>query len=331
MIIFTKKKLLAIATAAFMISGCSSNEGASNQATADQTQETVRIGYPNILSVAPAIIAEKQKLMEEQGIKAEFYQFANGPDLNKALASGKLDIAYTGIPVVVNWASKGSDISVIAKVGDGEFGLIAKEDSSITQASDLESKKIGFLGRGTGSDILVRGFLLPEAQLDETSVSLMEMKMPTMEPAITKGTIDAALLGEPFVTFAELRGLKVVQKIPDPAVVVVAHNEFVEEHGDAVEKFMQGHQESIDYINEKPTEAAAVLAEAFEVPEIKADGKTWTPAEVMEQALAKQKYEAGFSDDDFSFYQQLADANYQLKLIDKPFEIKSVFNLKWMK
>jgi ABC-type nitrate/sulfonate/bicarbonate transport system substrate-binding protein len=147
MLKFTKKTLISLLTtvtvAVSVITGCSSNQTV-NQEQDKQEQDTVKIGYTNILSMAPAVIAEKQKLMEKQGIKAEFYQFANGPDLNKALSSGKLDIAYTGIPVVVNWASRGADIKVIAKVGDGEFGLLAKEDSTITQPSDLEGKKSGF-------------------------------------------------------------------------------------------------------------------------------------------------------------------------------------------
>ncbi|OLN22176.1 hypothetical protein BTO30_10510 [Domibacillus antri] len=158
MLTFTKKKLAAVAAAVLMMGGCSSNQAAPEPAAADQAQQTIKIGYPNILSMAPAIIAEKQKLMEEQGLHAEFYQFANGPDLNKALSSGKLDVAYTGIPVVVNWASRGADISVIAKVGEGEFGLLTKGDAEITGPLDLKGKKVGFLGKGTGSDILVRGF-----------------------------------------------------------------------------------------------------------------------------------------------------------------------------
>ncbi|OLN22177.1 hypothetical protein BTO30_10515 [Domibacillus antri] len=157
------------------------------------------------------------------------------------------------------------------------------------------------------------------------------MKMPIMEQAIMNGAVDAAFTGEPFITYAELRGLKVVKKLPDPAVVVVARNDFAKEHGEVVEKFMKGHLASIDYIHENQKESAAALAKAFKVPEIEAAGKTWTPAEVMEKALANQQYEAAFSDEDFNFYQQLADANYKLKLIDQPFDVQSVFDLNWIK
>jgi NitT/TauT family transport system substrate-binding protein len=136
---------------------------------------------------------------------------------------------------------------------------------------------------------------------------------------------------EPFVTFAELRGLKVVKQLPDPAVVVAARKSFAKDHGELVQQFMQGHLASISYINDHPKESAAVLAKSFNVPKIEANGKTWTSAEVMERALTKQHFEAKFSDKDFAFYQQLADANLRLKMIDKPFTVKSIFDLTWVK
>ncbi|WP_424768248.1 ABC transporter substrate-binding protein [Paenibacillus sp. sgz302251] len=310
----------------FMIAGCS-----SKQSVAPKQNEVIRIGYINLISMAPAIIAEKQNLMQKQGIKAEFYSFGNGPDLNKALTSGKVDFAYTGIPVAVNWASRGADIEVIAKVGDGKFGLLTKDNPTTSQTFDLKGKKIGFLGKGTGSDILIRGFLLPEEHLEENSVNLVEMTMTNMEQSLINNTIDAALAGEPYVTFAELRGLKVVKQLPDPAIVVLVGKSFAKEHGDLVEKFIQGHLASISYINEHPKESAEVLSKSFNVPEIKAEGKTWTPAEAMEKAMTKHQFAAKFSGDDIKFYQQIADANLRLKLIDKPFDINSIMNLTWIK
>ncbi|TWI54689.1 ABC transporter substrate-binding protein [Halalkalibacter nanhaiisediminis] len=339
MFTFTKKRfaiLFSIITvAALIMTGCGTNQSATNQTAKEEAgqepkQDVIKIGYPTILAMAPAIIAEKKKMMEEQGLEAEYYEFANGPDLNKALSAGELDFAYTGIPVVVNWASRGAEIEVISKVGDGEFGLITKEDSQVTEPNDLAGKTIGNLGKGTGSDILLRGFFLPENELTESDVSLMDMKMPLMEQAVANGTIDAALTAEPFVTFAELRGLKVVEKLPEPAVVVIVRKSFAEENADLVEKFVQGHIASVAYLNEKPEEAAAVLAETFNLPEIKSTGKTWTATEVMEKALANQHYEAEFSEEDFAFYQELADANHRLELIDEPFDIQSIFNLTWV-
>lgn len=323
------------------LTGCGTNQSVSpspNQATESTpaaepaANAVIRIGYISIISMAPAIIAEKQKLMEAQGIKAEFYPFANGPDLNKALSSGKLDFAYTGIPVAVNWASRGADIEVIAKVGDGKFGLLAKDNPTNSQAFDFKGKKIGFLGKGTGSDILLRGFLLPEEKLDETSVNLMEMTFANMEQAINNNAVDAALSSEPFVTFAELRGLKVVKQLPDPAIVVLVRKTFAKDNGDLVKKFMQGHLASIAYINEHKKESAEVLSKSLNVPEIKAaDGKTRTPAAAMEIALTKHQYAAQFTDSDFAFYQQIADANHRLKLIDQPLDIKTIMNLTWIK
>ncbi|WP_424767681.1 ABC transporter substrate-binding protein [Paenibacillus sp. sgz302251] len=336
MLSFNKKAyagfLVLFIFAVAVMSGCGTNQAAhsTNELSAEQARETIRIGYINILAMAPAIIAEKQKLMEEQGLKAEFYSFANGLELNEALTSGRLDIAYSGLPVAVRWSSRGAEIEIIAKVGEGKFGLLAQQDPADAEPFDWEGKKIGYIGKGTGSDILIRGFLLPDEGLIETSVQLVKMEMASMEQAILSGTVDAALSGEPFVTLAELRELKVVSELPEPAVVVLAHKSFTADHPDLVAKFMIGHKAAISYLNDNAKDAAEVLAKFFNIPAIEAQSKTWTPQDVMAKALLKQRYEAEFSEEDYLFYQQLANANYQLKMINEPFDIKAIMNLTWI-
>ncbi|GAF06387.1 ABC transporter substrate-binding protein [Paenibacillus pini] len=203
-----------------------------------QVQE-IKVGYVNLIAAAPAIIAKEKKLLDKQGLKAEFFSFANGPDLYKALSSGKLDIAYAGMPAAINWSSRGAEFKIIAKVDQGKNGLFTKESSDIKQASDLKGKKLGNLVKGSGVDYLIRAVLLPEAQLNDQSVTLVQLETANMETAVTNGTIDAAVAGEPFLTFAELRGLKVVEELPDPAFVVLGSNAFLKDHSDAAKKFIQ--------------------------------------------------------------------------------------------
>jgi NitT/TauT family transport system substrate-binding protein len=333
MITNVKKRLLAISSALILVVGLLAGCGAiEEEETASQEEkETIKIGYVNILSMASAIIAEKQGLISKQGLESEFYSFANGADLYKALASGKLDIAFAGVPPTVNWASRGAEIKAIAKVGDGKFGLMTPAESAISQASDLKGKKLGTVIKGSGVDLLVRGFLLPEGGTDETQTTLVEMKMPNMEQAILNGNIDAAVAGEPFITFAELRGLKVVKELPDPAILVIAREAYLKEHPEAVKKFISGHIESIKLINEDKKKASEILAKAFNVAEIKTAEKTWSPEEIMEKALERHVFNHQFGESDFEFYQQIADANYKLKMIEKPFEVKSVFDTTWIK
>ncbi|UOF92442.1 aliphatic sulfonate ABC transporter substrate-binding protein [Fodinisporobacter ferrooxydans] len=326
--ISSNKRIIGTFAAVFMVAAILSGCGAGGTATKNSQGENgksavqdIKIGYVDILADAPAIIAKEKHTMDQQGVKSEFFAFENGPDLYKALSSGKLDFAYAGVPAAVNWLSRGAQFKIIAKVDDGKFGLLTKASSGIRQPSDLKGKKLGNVVKGSGVDLLVRGFLLPEAGLNQQSVTLVQMNMANMEQAIDNGAIDAAVAGEPFLTFAELRGLKVVKELPDPGMVVLAREAFLKEHPDLVKTFMQGHIASIDFIHQHQQEAAAILAKSFHVPEIKNNGKNYTPTQIMMAAMKRNAFDAAFTNNDIQFYKKIADTNLKLKLIDKPLDI----------
>ncbi|MWV43907.1 transporter substrate-binding domain-containing protein [Paenibacillus sp. HJL G12] len=324
----------SLVLAAALTAGCGgkdkSGEAASGAGQKEQVQE-IKVGYVNLLAAAPAIIAKEKDLLGKQGLKAEFFSFANGPDLYKALSSGKLDVAYAGMPAAVNWGSRGAEFKIIAKVDDGKNGVLTKPSSGIQQPADLKGKKIGNLVKGSGVDYLIRAVLLPEGQLSDQDVTLVQMETSNMESAITNGTIDAAVAGEPFLTFAELRGLKVVKELPDPAFVVLGSNSFLKDHADTAKKFIQGHIASIEDLNQNTEADAEVLAKAFNVPEIKGTDKTYTPAEVMAQALKRNQFSYQLSDEDLKYYQEIADNSYKIKSLEKPLEVSTIIDTTWIK
>jgi len=329
----------SLVLAVVITTGCGNSNTNKQAEVADKSQEgtqtqqvqEIKVGYVNLIAAAPAIIAKEKKLLDKQGLKAEFFSFKNGPDLYKALSSGKLDIAYAGMPAAVNWGSRGAEFTIIAKVDQGKNGLFTKESSGITQAADLKGKKLGNLVKGSGVDYLIRAVLLPEGQLDDQSVNLVQMETPNMETAITNGTIDAAVAGEPFLTFAELRGLKVVKELPDPAFVVLGSNAFLKDQPDAVNKFIQGHIASIEDLNQNTQEDAELLAKAFNVPEIKGIDKTYTPTEVITQALKRNKFEYKFTNEDLKYYQEVADNSFTIKSIEKQLDVSTIIDTTWIK
>ncbi|WP_158023550.1 ABC transporter substrate-binding protein [Domibacillus antri] len=320
--------LLTIIT--LILAGCGGNSE-TDEAAEENAGETIRIGYVNILSNAPAVIAESEKLIDAQGLKSEFYSFSNGPDLYKALSSGKLDIAYAGVPAAVNWVSRGAEIKAIAKVSDGKFGLMVNPDSGIESVEDLKGKKIGSIVKGSGADVLLRGLVLPEANLAESDVTITQMQMPVMEQALSKGSVDAAVAAEPFLSIAELRGVNVIKEMPDPALVILATEDLLSSQPETVEKFMAGHKESIQFIQENKDEAADILVNNYNVPGITdQNGKAWEAKDVLLKALERHSFDDKITEEDFAFYQEVADMNYELKMIEQPFDVEAMFDQGWV-
>jgi NitT/TauT family transport system substrate-binding protein len=98
-----------------------------------------------------------------------------------------------------------------------------------------------------------------------------------------------------------------------------------------VNKFLQGHKASIEAMNTNDKDISEVLAKSFNVPEISSNGKTYAPAEVMQKALQRNKFDYKITDADMKFYQEVADTNLKLKLIDKPLDMTKVIDRSWIK
>ncbi|MCF8567291.1 ABC transporter substrate-binding protein [Alicyclobacillus tolerans] len=326
----SKKTILSLTSIALFsmagVSGCGQNP-AQSKAAGDPV---VHIGYVKILGEAPAIIGKDEGIFKKDGINAQFYAFANGPDLYKAMASQQIDIGYAGIPQAVAWGSRGMQIKVIANVESGQFGLVTKSNAPEKTVADFRGKTIATVGPGSGNDILLRGFLLPEAHLTQKDVNIRVVPQQNMEAAIASGNVAAAMMGEPFLTFAELRNDKVLQTTPDPGLVVIATNNFLQSHPNLVNKFVQGHKDAIRFLKNHPQQANEDLAKEFNIAAIHTGTRNYTPEQVIAEARKDMHFTADFSPSDLNLYQKLADAVYRIGDIQKPFTVSSIIDSKYV-
>lgn len=323
---------LALSIGAIVLAALS--QGCTRQATpaapAPAAQvETVRVGYVNILSNAPAVIADREGLFARHGLQAEVKPFATGPVLYRALAAKQVDIAYAGIPALTNWAAQGLPVKVVAKVDDGRFLLITRGDSPVRQVTDLRGRTVGSTGRGSGGDLLLRGFLLKEAGLaPDRDVTIADLQSSTLEGALDTGSVQAAFLGEPFASYALLRGKRAVADAPDPALVVVVRDELLRDRPEVVRRFLRAHLAAIERLNQSPQETNQVLAAAFQFPAVELEGRRYQPSEVIATARQRMRFDWRFAESDFSYYQSLADAARELGYVKQRVAVRGLFDLR---
>ncbi|WP_283152566.1 MULTISPECIES: ABC transporter substrate-binding protein [Bacillales] len=318
------KKLLFVLSivAVFVLSACSNTENSSSTSSEDGEKPQLNIGYVSILANAPGIVADKNGAFNEK-LTAETYGFNSGPELYQALASGDLDVAYAGIPALVNWSSRGLPVKVISKVSEGKVGVVVNKDSGITSVKELKGQVLAGVKSGSGVDIITRGLILPDAGLTPSDLSIQEFDQTNIEPAVDSGQAQAGVLNEPFLTYSLLRGKEQIAEENDPALVVVVSEDALKNKPEAVKAFMDVHQSTIDDLNEDQDKANKVLVDAFNIGEV----EDVSPEEVIAKAKEKMTYEWQFDDDDFEYYQQLADAAYDLGYVDKEVDVKKLMDL----
>jgi len=120
---------------------------------AEETPKELIIGYQAVLN-PQTVVKELGWHEKELGIPIKWIKYDSGRHVNKALASGSVDIGLVGSSPCAAGISQGIDIEVIwihDVIGDSE-SLAVKADSGIKNVKDLVGKRVAV-------DMIGRDFL----------------------------------------------------------------------------------------------------------------------------------------------------------------------------
>lgn len=285
----------------------------------------LRIGYVFAMANAPALIADKEGFYKQEGLDVDLKALGDGPVIQQALAAGELDVAYVGTPPVYQWYSRGLKSTILAKVNYGQAAVLVGEKSPIASLQDLAGKKLAGVKKGSGMDVLLRGYVLKDkAGLDpDHDLNIIDMPPGNMNAALERGIVDAAFAWEPFVSQAELRGtarvlFDVNQALPQyPWYVVIALPKTLQERPDDVVKLLRAHRKAVAFLNDHPAEANRIIADAFRLEPVQgADGTTISPEQIVARARTRLGWSAELKPTDLAFIQRLMNDSKALGFMD---------------
>jgi NitT/TauT family transport system substrate-binding protein len=301
----------------------------------------LRVGWVFAMANAPAVIAEQKRFFAEEGLNVELKSFGDGPVLQQALAAGELDVAYVGAPPVYQWFSRGLDARILAKVNFGQAAVISSSAGPIKAVADLRGKRLASVAKGSGMDVLLRGFVLKEqAKLDpDKDLSILPMPPANMNAALDRNVADAAFMWEPFVSQALLRGntrlvLDLNQALPQyPWYVVMAPTATLKERGGDVVKLLRAHHKAIAFLKQQPAESNQIIAQAFKLEAVQTpDGKTISPESIVQEARKRLGWSDQLEASDLRFIQRLMDYSLALGFISQPLKVEQVVDQShWVK
>jgi NitT/TauT family transport system substrate-binding protein len=255
------------------------------------------------------------------------------------VAAGDLDIAYVGSPPVYHWFSRGLESKILAQVNYGQAAVIANSKSPINTVSDLRGKKLAGVAKGSGMDVLLRGYVLKEkARLDpDQDLSIVNMPAANMNAALEHNEADAAFSWEPFVSQSLLRGssklvLDVNKELPQyPWYVVIALPKTLKSRPEEVTKLLRAHLKAIAFLQSNPEESNQIIAEAFKLETVQgANGTTIKPEEIVQEARKRMGWSARLDSKDLQFIQRLMDYSLSLGFINKPLKVEQVVDTTFL-
>jgi NitT/TauT family transport system substrate-binding protein len=308
------------------VAGC----GQPNKA--DQAKP-FRIGWVQAMANAPAIVAEQEGFYRAEGLDVQLKAFPDGPLIQQALAAGQLDAAYVGAAPVFQWAQRGLNARILAKVNTGQASLIARMDGPVNSLATLRGAKVASPSRGSGMDVMLRAFVLQQdAKLDpDKDLTIVNMPAANMSQAMAAKRVDAMFTWEPFVSQALLRGdtrllLDMAQALPGhPWYVVIARAGALKDRPDDVLRLLRAHHRATAFMNDHPAQADAIIVKAFKLrPIARKDGSTIAPERIVAEARKRVSWSDRLSDSDIAFFQRQIGWSRSLGYLTKPISAASI-------
>lgn len=259
--------------------------------------EKLRVGYVRVMDDAQAMVAYEGGFYEKHGLDAEMVEFGSGTDLIKAIVGGQLDIGVLGFSNAFTWASRGADLKIVGGAQHGYHSILVREDTGIKSVADLKGHTLASQKEGSTADIVLKGVTLKNAGLTADDVQIMGVKPAVAVQSLVGGRVDAAFLFEPYDRIAQLVApVKQIYEVgevwPFPCMVVITSGKTLDKRKDVVWKALDAQREAIELLENKPAEAAKLIAHYFVAePTLKTRKQGDIPREeVIRQAIETQTF-----------------------------------------
>lgn len=318
-----KYTILTLTVLSLAISACSKKEPETVQNNENQQQEIalnqLSIGYQK---AALKLVVAKQNQFFEQAFpetKIEWKEFPAGPQTLEALSVGAIDFGYTGdVPVIFALAAnKPIQYLVAEQSASQSHALLVAPESKIQQVSDLKGKRIG-LTKGSSAH-----YFLSET-LKKNGLTWQDIEPIWLTPAdgraaLDKKAIEAWAVWEPYVSSTEVEGkarnVFSSDQLPSVYSFYSAQPKFSLEHPTAVAKIAEVLNQTDDWINDHPADAAKILAES-----------TGLTINITEKVISKKyvpNHVSPPNTDIVQAQQKIADSFYELKLLPTQVDVKN--------
>jgi ABC-type nitrate/sulfonate/bicarbonate transport system substrate-binding protein len=251
-------------------------------APSDSAQLThLVIGHSNDAPTwAPLWLADAAGVLRRYGLDAEIRSVGPGAVSAAALASGDVQVLFTGGPGAVAAAVSGSNVAIFGGYLDRmPFHLVARPD--VDGVQDLRGQAVAVNAFGGASDWVLR-YVLTQAGLEpDRDVRMLALGTDVERAAgLRDGTIAATILAPPFHILAEREGLRVLLDTATLPVaytqsVMVAERPYITAHPEVVGALVQAMAEAIQLYKQDPALALPVMAAHLDVQDPELLAATW--------------------------------------------------------
>ena len=239
----------------------------------------LRLGLLPVLNTLPLQVAAHEKIFEKYGLDVELVPFSSAMEREMAMQTGALDGFFGDFLNVLLLARNKVPIKILTMADPDKqypmFGLALCPDSDQHPRALGKTLELG-MSKATVIDLIMsRMQTLPE--FAHTTLKPLEIrKLPIRFQMLVSGKIDAAILPEPLLSLARLKGCPILvtdTQLNLPMTVIAVH----ENQADTFDGFKAAYAEAVNRINAHPETYRGLMSSTCRVPKpLQADFPVFT-------------------------------------------------------
>lgn len=236
--------------------------------------ETVTVAFLPVEPTALAVYAAREGFFRKHGIDAKLLPLVDPGATAAALLSGDAQFAAFDVGGLLLARSQGAPLKLVA--GGAAYrqtaptaALVSAPGKPVTSARDLVGKRIGYDRPGSIAHVALLRWLT-QGGVGEGDVTLVRSAFQDMVGALTRGTIDAAVMPEPFLAAARARGARLAAPVFETVctadclmTVWIARKDM---DPTLAARFRNAIQEAAVWANRKRNDAASAVILAQQTP-----------------------------------------------------------------
>ncbi len=274
--------LVGLAVSGLSLATVGSSPAWASTKSAKSTARTTTKITVGILPVADAggyYTAVKRGFFKKRHLDVVSATIAGGAALVPALESGAMQVGFSNLVSVLESGEHNFGMECLAgtlkkpPVGHNLSIVVSPKDAStIKSAKQLDGKTIAVNTLGNVLQLLAENWIATHGGTYK-SVHFVAMTFPDMPAAIAKGTVDAAVVDEPFTTISIHGGAKILSARPYQVITKepvfscwLASKKWVNAHKAAARAFVAALKQSDRYIGKHPNYLRTILPTFTKIP-----------------------------------------------------------------
>ncbi|WP_316899758.1 ABC transporter substrate-binding protein [Pseudodesulfovibrio indicus] len=234
---------------------------------------SIRFGILPVIDTLPLQVAEKDGLFAENGLDVTLVNFMSALERDTAMQTGQIDGYFGDLVATYLLLNQGVPMHIAltswrTTPGYPMFGIAL---APANRDRDLGGMKGGSLALSKST---VMEFLADKLEMslgvDQGYFALTEVKkMPIRLQMLLTDQVDSALLPEPLLSLARLKGggvLATAENLDLPLTVLCLHKRYFENGGEGYRRFVKAYAEAVKRLRETPEKYRALMAETCRIP-----------------------------------------------------------------